>query len=308
MVLPDVYSRRKRQSEGAGPDVYQYNQVPLHLRVQIIHIFSDAIGDYIESDYGAYHNKCYDHLVKTLRKEYGVFTIGGGGYNAREELFAWIQSETIIDRLLDGYELGLRLIDEYIRSEWATFQHSVEMSPDNAIAEANARFKEAGVGYQYVSGKIVKVDSEFIHKEVILPVLTLLHDPTFAAAEKEYLEAHEAYRHGRFEDCIVSCGKAFESVLKVVGAKRNWLIKENDPASKLILAAVNAGFLATFSQESLTHLRCLMESSTPTIRNKAGGHGAGQAVRDVPNHLAAFQLHQTAAVILFLAEQDAAFP
>jgi hypothetical protein len=78
------------------------------------------------------------------------------------------------------------------------------------------------------------------------------------------------------------------------------------PASKLIQAAVEGGFLATYSQASLNHLKGLMESSTPTIRNKEGGHGAGQAVRDVPSHLATFQLHQTAAVILFLAQQDAA--
>jgi hypothetical protein len=269
-----------------------------------VHIFSDAIGDYTESNYGADHKGCYDYLVKVLYKEFGVFTLHDGGWNPREEFFAWIQSEPIIDRLLDGYELGLKLIDGYIRGNDA-FQHSVEMSPDDAIAEANARFQEAGIGYQYVSGKLVRVDSEFLHKEVILPTLALLHDPTFASAEKEYLTAHEAYRHGRLEECIVSCGKAFESVLKVIGAKRNWLIKETYPAKKLIQAAVDAGFLAAYSQESLTHLKLLMESSTPTIRNKAGGHGAGQAVRDVPSHLAAFQLHQTAAVILFLAEQDA---
>jgi hypothetical protein len=307
MVLPDTYSRRKRQAQGGDPDVYYYDRIPHKLRVQVVHIFSEAIGDYIDSNYGANHTEVYNDLVRTLHKEFGVFKLTDDPYlDSREAFFAWIQSETDIERLLDGYELGLKLIDRYIRSEWATFQHSVETSPDDAIAEANARFKEAGVGYQYVSGKIVKVDSEFIHKEVILPVLALLHDPTFAAAEKEYLEAHEAYRHGRFEDCIVSCGKAFESVLKVIGVKRKWPIKENDSASKLVQAAVEAKFLATYSQESLTHLRCLMESSTPTIRNKAGGHGAGQVMRDVPSHLAAFQLHQTAAVILFLAEQDAA--
>jgi hypothetical protein len=308
MVLRPTYSRRKRQLRGGGPDVYQYNHVPNPLRVQIIHIFSDAIGDYIESNYGADHNKCYDYLVNVLYKEFGVFKlVDDYPENSREEFFAWIQSESDIDRLLDGYELGLKLIDGYIRGNNA-FQHSVEMSPDDAIAEANARFQEAGIGYQYVSGEIIRVDSGFIHREAILPVLALLHDPTFAAAEKEYLAAHEAYRHGRLEECMVSCGNAFESVLKVIGAKRDWPIKENDPAKKLIQAAVNAGFLATYSQESLTHLRCLMESSTPTFRNKLGGHGAGQVARDVPRHLAAFQLHQTAAVILFLAQQDAALP
>jgi Domain of unknown function (DUF7014)/AbiJ N-terminal domain 4 len=307
MALRPTYSRRKRQLGGGGPDIYHYNHVPLHLRAQIIHIFSDAIGPYDVGNYGADHARCYRHLTTTLYKEFGVFKLVDGFFpNPRDELFTWIQSETNIDRLIDGYELGLQLIDGYIRSEWTKFKYSVQISPDDAIAEANARFQEAGIGYQFVSGEVVKVDSEFIHREVILPTLALLHDPTFASAEKEYLEAHEAYRHGRLEECIVSCGKAFESVLKVIGAKRDWPIKENDPAKKLIQAAVDAGFLATYSQESLTHLRCLMESSTPTLRNKAGGHGAGQAVRDVPSHLAAFQLHQTAAVILFLAEQDAA--
>jgi hypothetical protein len=176
MVLLPPYSRRKRQSEGGGLDVYQYNHIPHPLRVQIIHIFSDAIGDYIESNYGADHNKCYDYLVKVLYKEFGVFKlVDDDPENSREEFFAWIQSEPEIDRLLDGYELGLKLIDGYIRSNNA-FPHSVEMSPDDAIAEANARFQEAGIGYQYVSGKIIKVESEIIHREVILPVLALLHD------------------------------------------------------------------------------------------------------------------------------------
>jgi hypothetical protein len=309
MALPPTYSRRKRQAQGGGSDVYVYDHIPPHLRIQVIHIFSDAMGDYGESNYGADHSKCYDDLVKFLYKEFGVFKlVDGYPENSREEFFRWIQSEPDIERLLDGYEFGLRVIDRYIRREWATFRHSVEMPPNNAIAEANARFQEAGVGYQYVSGDVIRVDSEIIHKEVILPVLKLLHDPIFASAEKEYLEAHEAYRHGRLEECIVSCGKAFESVLKVIGAKRDWVIKENDPASKLIQAAVESGFLATYSRASLNHLKGLMESSTPTFRNKAGGHGAGQVARDVPTHLAAFQLHQTAAVILFLAEQDAALP
>jgi hypothetical protein len=233
-----------------------------------------------------------------LHTECGVFTLIDGHFeDPREEFFGWIQTEQDIERLLDGYELGLQLIDRHIRSKWATFRFSDVTEPDDAIAEANARFQEAAVGYQYVSGDVVRVDSEYIHKEVILPALALLRD-----------QAHEAYRHGRLEDCIVSCGKSFESVLKVIGAKRDWPFKETDPASKLIQAAVDDGFLANYSQASLNSLKGLMESSTPTIRNKAGGHGAGQAARDVPSHLAAFQLHQTAAVILVLAEQDAALP
>ena len=139
----------------------------------------------------------------------------------------------------------------------------------------------------------------------MLPVLRLLKDQRFAAANKEFREAHEAFRHGRLEDCIVNCGKALESVLKVIDTSRNWPTKGSDPASKLIQTGVEAGFLPSYLQASLNHLRSLIESSTPTIGNKMGGHGSGLTPRTVPHHLASFQLHQTAAVIMFLAEQDA---
>lgn len=309
MVLPPTYSRRKRQSQGDRHDVYRYDGIPNTLRVQIIHIFSEAMGKQERHNYESELERCFACIVRSLQKEFGVFTLVGEYTSSRRnEYFLWIQKEKDIDRLIDGYELGLRMIDNYIRQNWDKFQYAVETPPDNAIAEANARFHEAGIGYQYVSGDVVRVDSELIHSEVVLPALVLLHDKKFAAAEKEYLEAHEAYRHGRFEDCIVSCGKAFESVFKVIGGERGWQIKETDPASRLIQAAVDAGFLANYSQASLNNLKGLMESSTPTVRNKVGGHGAGAAPRQVPGHLAAFQLHQTAAVIRFLAEQHAAMP
>ena len=37
--------------------------------------------------------------------------------------------------------------------------------------------------------------------------------------------------------------QALESVLKVIGGARGWPVKDTDPASRLIRAAVNAGFL-----------------------------------------------------------------
>jgi hypothetical protein len=87
---------------------------------------------------------------------------------------------------------------------------------------------------------------------------------------------------------------------------RAGIIRDNptDPASRLIQPAVEAGFLADYSQTSLNNLKGLMESSTPIVRNKAEGHGAGADARWARAHLAACQPHQTAAAIRFLAEQD----
>jgi hypothetical protein len=242
-----------------------------------------------------------------MRRELGVHQlIGKGGLDANEELLNWLQHEMNIAHWLDGVELSLKVIDQFVRGQGRGYVYEPSETPDDVIAEFNARLLEAAVGYQYVSGKIIRIDSQHIHSEVVLPVLQVLNGPGFEAANSEYRSAHEAYRHGELEDCLVDCGKALESVLKVIGRKRGWKFNDTDPASKLIQAAVEDGFLATYSQTALNHLKGLIESSTPTIRNKMGGHGAGTTPRVVPRHLAAFQLHQTAAVILYLAEQDAA--
>jgi hypothetical protein len=50
------------------------------------------------------------------------------------------------------------------------------MSPSEAIEELNNRFKEHGVGYQYASGEIIKFDSTFVHSEIVMPTLILLHN------------------------------------------------------------------------------------------------------------------------------------
>jgi hypothetical protein len=309
MVLPPIYSRRKRQAETAGSDVYNYDAIPDRVRVQVVQLVASGVGNNVSSAYAAPLNPAYDHIVKTMRRELGVHElIGNGRLDANDELLNWLQHEMNIALWLDGVELSLRVIDRFVRGQGGVYTYEPSETPDEVIEEFNARLLEAAVGYQYVSGEIIRIDSQHLHGEVVLPVLQLLSDPRFASANSEYRSAHEAYRHGELEDCLVDCGKALESVFKVIGRKRGWKFNDTDTASKLIQAAVDGGFLATYSQTALNHLRGLIESSTPTVRNKMGAHGAGASPRIIPQHLAAFQLHQTAAVILYLVEQDAALP
>jgi hypothetical protein len=309
MTLPQTYSRRKRQGEAAGSaDVYQYETVSPKLRVQVIQILQDAIGPYYNAGSREAGANVYDKLVLQMRRELGVYELWKGQRNAHDELFAWMGSSTNLDAWLDALEMALQSVDTHVRERYNYFRGIVRCNPDQAISEYNARALEDGFGFQFVSGEIVRIDSQHLHSEAVVPALTLLAEKRFEAANAEYRSAHQAYRHGEYEDSLVDCGKAFESVLKVIGGKRGWVFKDTDPASKLIQAAVDAGFLPAFSQAALNHLKGLIESSTPTLRNKLGGHGAGEALREIPQHLVAFQLHQTAAVILFLAEQDATLP
>jgi hypothetical protein len=279
--------------------------------VQVVQILEAGLGaaDALTKTGSRQINPCYEHIVKSMRLELGVHQLTVKKYlNFQTELFVWLQNESNIDHWLDGAELSLQTTKAWMSEHGPRALYRPSAMPDGIIDQFNARLLEAAVGYQYVSGEIIRIDSQHIHSEVVLPVLRLLSAARFESANSEYRSAHEAYRHGELEDCLVDCGKALESVLKVIGRKRGWKIEDNDTASKLIHAAVESGFLASYSQAALNHLKGLIESSTPTIRNKMGGHGAGVNPRVIPQHLAAFQLHQTAAVILYFAEQDAALP
>jgi hypothetical protein len=308
-LLPPIYSRRKRQAEATGQDVYNYIVIPLRVRVQVIQMLEAGLGKADRSTNMGGHqvNPCYEHIVKSMRLELGVHRLAGNeDREFQEELFFWLQQESNTDHWLDAVELSLQNIERATTSSEFRSLYRPSRKPDDVIAELNARLLEAAVGYQYVSGEIVRIDSQHIHSEIVLPVLQLLSDARFESANNEYRSAHEAYRHGQLEDCLVDCGKALESVLKIIGRKRGWKFNDTDTASKLIQAAVEDGFLEAFSQTSFNHLKGLIESSTPAVRNKMAAHGAGVSPRVIPQHLAAFQLHQTAAVILYLAEQDAA--
>jgi hypothetical protein len=51
----DLFSKRQKALRGELPDVYVYDKIPNPLKIQIIHIWGDALGnedDYLESNRG----------------------------------------------------------------------------------------------------------------------------------------------------------------------------------------------------------------------------------------------------------------
>lgn len=294
MSLLPIYSRRKRQLEPAS-DVYLYDILPNKLRVQFIQIMDEALGEFSFDNFEG--NEAWAALVDMLRKELGTFQLARAG-NRRDEFVAWFLGTTNIDELLDAVEFGCRIIDTAIRNDNLHFSANA----DKLLSELNARFQEAGVGYQYVSHEIIRVDSQLLHKEVVLPALQLLSDSKFAGANSEFLEAHRQFRAGDYEQCLTECCKAFESVLKVIAKAEGWAVSQTDPVSKLLKSAFDAGLIPPYLQSEFDGLKAVLQAGIPTVRNKTSGHGTGAIPRVVPQHLAAFQLHQTAAAIVFIVE------
>jgi hypothetical protein len=216
--------------------------------------------------------------------------------------------ETDPERVLSVIELSFKFIDLATRSWDYLHRNNYDEIADEAISELNARFREHGVGYDFVNREIVRVDSQLVHAEVVRPALALLAAPVYKGAQAEFLSAHEHYRHGRMKESLNDALKALESVMKSICIKQGWSYDPNAPASKLIQTVFDRGLIPPFWFSHFSALRTTLETGVPTVRNRLGGHGQGTEVVDVPAFLVAYALHLTASALVFLVEAEKALP
>ncbi|MER9560372.1 hypothetical protein [Mesorhizobium sp. M0323] len=309
MKIFDTFSKRQKRQRGEMPDVYQYDSVPIPLRVQVVHILKDAIGEY-NYQYNDDIEQSYRTAVDILCREYGVFRLPpASSYENRayaKELFDFLLNSQDIEQVVDVIEIGFRVVDKIVRTNGYLGRPKAGQAADEAIMELNARLKEHGVGYQFIDGEIIRVDSELIHTEAVKPALRLLNTKSYKGAHEEFLKAYEHYRQGNTKEALNECLKAFESTMKAICDKRRWPYSPNDTASKLIGVLYDNDLVPPFWQGQLQSLRSLLESSISTGRNRMGGHGQGATPSDVPEHIAAYMLHMTASTLVFLTKAEEA--
>ena len=233
MSVVDIYSKRQKRLRGEVPDVYLYDNIPHELRVKVILITNEAFGQtyYIS---GTPHNsngvdEIYAFIDKTLRHEYGTFELVQDARTDRDAVEGFFLQTLEIENAIDVIELLFQFIDPSVYGF-----DNLKNAPEESIAELNHRFREHGVGYQYESGKMIPVNSQFIHSEAMQPALRILSDPMYEGANAEFLSAHEHYRAKRYKDCLSDCLKAFESCLKTICDKRGWTYGAGDTANPLV--------------------------------------------------------------------------
>jgi len=294
VALLDLYSRRNKPL----PDVFVYDLSDV-FRTQFVHMLQDA--------FNGEHNSAgtvaeISDLGRKMRREFGVFKLTDKD-QANTDLTRFVLIGDT-DRVLDVIEQATRcVLDCYERqrssraaSDW------VDPRGPNFVNELNQRLRIAGIGYEFNKGSIIRVDSSVVHAEVVRPALLLLADPLYANADDEYRDAHKHYREGDYDDCLVGCGRALETVLKTICKEKNWAYDPAATARPLIQTVIKNGLVRASSEEQLNQLSGLLVTTVPTPRNKEGGHGKGPDGVPPTEKVARYLLHQTAATILLLVE------
>ena len=309
MAISNLFSTRRKAAERAGAaDVYQYDSISAALRVQLQQIFIDAVGKSYEP--GAYdytmpphNNEAWSYIRKTVCREHGRHQLTASSQQtAAHDVIECIGNERSLDVLFDVIEVTLSYLDSHARllSEYEREGKGIVQRSADAIYETNHRMRAAGLGYQFESGVLIRVDSQYVHAEVIKPALALLSAKGFSGPQAEFLEAHEHYRGENYKDAITAAGRAFESVMKTICDKKGWPYPAGARASDLYKLIKSKGLFPDYLDSSFDQLISTLKSGLPQVRNEVGAHGGGANPAKTPSYVAAYAIHLAAAKIVLM--------
>jgi hypothetical protein len=285
MPVYESYSERKRRLATSGaPDVYRYDKLPEKLRIQFVHIFDEAFG----SLYSEHGRRCWAYLENQIARSEGVKSLAPSNVTSERACELWIRAEPT-DQVLSMIELGAQMME-------ANDQSSL-------IEELNLRFRQNGIGYQYEGEQIIRVDDQYIHAEIVKPAIAALScNAAFKTANDEFMAAHKHYRDGANKDAVVAANRAFESTLKAICAVKGWTYESSARATDLIKVVRKHGLFPDYLDSAFDSYIAAMKSGLPGVRNEAGGHGGAPGDPQVPEYIAAYAIHLSAANIVLVIE------
>jgi len=309
MSIADLFSKRQQKIRLEAPDVRQYTQIPRPLRAQIAHILRDLLGHTVTYDL----NGCveaFGEIEQALCREYGLCILPTKPTDITTtpdvRVIDFLLHTGDQEKVLDLVEVSFRLLTRLRSSpEWQS--RIPQEKFDRAVTEFNAHLRKYGIDYQYENGEIVRIESQFIHSDIVKPALALLSGGEYAEANAEFLKALEHYRKGEAKDCLNECLKTFESTMKAICIKRKWTFAPKDDAQDLIDVCLKNGLTPPLIHPHIRGVRATLARGIPSIHNRLPGHRQEVQLVDVPPHYAGYMLHLTAATVHFFVESEKAF-
>ncbi len=314
MAIVNIFSKRQNELNSKKPDCYNYDFFSKELRQQLAFVLTDFLGSFKEEYYSIRikeeYNPYYDIIFDILCREYGVSSLSGSTLNSdnsnygMRELYNHLMTASV-NRCLDVFDVlfGFFKDGESVRFD----EYSSSTCLSEAIEDFNQRLKEHSAGYRFENRFVFRIDSEFMHSEVTKPALEIIsRREEYKPALDEFITAHNHYKENRLAECIVSCGKSLEALLKSIYLLNCWEIR-GDTLQKLVAGAFEHDLIPSYLQNQFTEIRKMVSSGVGNIRNNAGAHGRSVDSNDVAVNLVQYSLNLTASNILFLTECNEAY-
>ena len=270
-------------------ELFEYENFPEEFRTKLHYLLSDSMLDPLREDTPYRRFNPETVIQHELAKQHGEYAL-------ERVSFGNLLQQSSYQIVLDLLEIGMLLMhsDDKTRSDIGNFRD-----------EVNDLFAEYGLGYRVSELEVLRVDAPAITEEAIAPAFTLLSDPEFKAAEREFKNALECLRTNRPEDAVAWSNAAFESTMKVVLEKRKVLFQKDDTARPLIQKVLGLPGLLPPYLTNFTNNLVEVFQGLPTSRNKSPpAHGQGTILARLEREDAQFAINLAATFIVFIVSRD----
>ncbi len=296
MVILNLYSNRIKAEKANKNDVYIYDCFSKELKIQIFFIIRnllETIYKYCSKD----REDLWISIYYIVSKEWGKKFLDPNPLNFIDRFESYIvkkdnKYEHVLDRVI-----GIRIT--ILSKVDPNYKFNNDKFLIGLIEELNKRFLYAGVGYQYENGEIIRIDHQYVHKEIVKPALEIIHNQAFEKVNEEYSNAHKHYRNQYIKDCIVACNRAFESLLKSICNECEWEYDPNNRASDLIKIIHKNGLFPVGMEKTIDSYIMTLKTGVPELRSHFGGHGSSSQSPSPSIYMAEYVLHLTATNIVF---------
>ncbi|AGR61731.1 TPA: hypothetical protein PP061_001516 [Salmonella bongori] len=280
-----------------------YEDILPEIREQIIELIINTLGScssFYDMALYCYHNshsdEVYRRICKTLRKEYGLFSLYAHSTSYLDEISNLLLKTDDKRKHIDIIELAFKYIDTYLRN----YDVTPGLEPDKAISELNNIFHENNLKYRFENGRIVRLR----RIKRLKSIRYYLYSPgEYGFVEYDLMEAYNRLIFNDFTCVVSECYSVFKSVLIKIHEKKNIIYQETDNLSALIANLVTSGVISAEDEHKFSFLSNVLESEvfSPTAKEKPHHHHV--MMLRISEELACSIYYLTERTIFFLTQR-----
>ena len=170
--------------------------------------------------------------------------------------------------------------------------------------EINKVFREHGIPWLLVDGRLVKIDPKQFEQDLKLKALNRMEAlkdacPLYQGAYDELRKAIDFLGRGDYAEAVINAEKSYESVLKVILGSEF----ETGAANGLTKRLLEAGKLPLPEGLKPEAFQSSVLMSLPVIRNKAAAHGSGATGCEMSGSMANLAVNLACALNTYLIQE-----
>lgn len=179
-----------------------------------------------------------------------------------------------------------------------------ENGKDDFHREINKVFREHGIPWLLVDGRLVKIDPKQFEQDLKLKALNRMEAlkdacPLYQGAYDELRKAIDFLGRGDYAEAVINAEKSYESVLKVILGSEF----ETGAANGLTKRLLEAGKLPLPEGLKPEAFQSSVLMSLPVIRNKAAAHGSGATGCEMSGPMANLAVNLACALNTYLIQE-----